>query len=397
MISITDKNKCCGCTACYNICPVKCISMEEDTDGFLYPHVNTEKCIHCNKCEQVCPFLNYHEPADSVFSAYTAQYISSDEVLYHSASGGTFTAIAEDILKSDGYVYGAIYDNSCKVVHMSTNDHREIAKFRGSKYVQSELNDIFQDVKSKLDSSFPVCFSGTPCQVAGLKYYLGKNYKNLICVDLCCKGVSSPKVFREYLKIIKKNKAKAHITGINFRRKTFGYHSSTMAVDFEDGKSYTRGGITDLMMRCFRANICLRPSCAKCIIKGRNRLSDLTIFDCWHYEELTGKKDNDKGHTSILVHSQAGQQLIENCRDVMEIDSVDPDSMILLNGDMFEDCIIPSVNREHFFEVFHEKGLQQAVRATIPITVKDRMKDFSKKYLYKLGLLDTVKNIGKKL
>lgn len=289
MIENDIKSNCCGCSACANICPQKCIIMIPDEEGFLYPKVDAEKCIHCGKCKNVCPFENYMEPTDEISTeCYAAQYngSASEQVLSRCASGGVYTALAEYILGQGGVTVGAGFDDALEVRHIIISERQQFLTHSGSKYVQSQIDNIYMKTKEILELGEKVLFSGTPCQVAGLKYFLGKDYEYLYCIDIICAGVASPKVFRAY-KTILENKYSSSLKEVNFKHKTYGYHSSTMSLVFSNGKKYAHSRLTDLMMRCFTSRICDRPSCEKCVIRGKNRVSDLSLFDCWHYEALT--------------------------------------------------------------------------------------------------------------
>lgn len=393
MISVTNKTKCCGCTACVNICPKKCIIMKQDNEGFQYPHVDIERCINCRLCDKSCPILNKRK-INKELNAVAVQN-KEKNTLYHSAAGGAFSAIATVTIENGGVVYGAAYDENMVVRHKLACTIDELNEFRSSKYVQSDLGNVYVDVEKKLQQGKEVCFSGTPCQVAGLKNYLKKEYSSLVTVDLVCKGVGSPEVLRQYVELQEK-KYKSTIIGMNFKRKTYGYHSSTMSVDFNNGKSYSCGGITDPMMRSFRANICLRPSCSECSFKGRHRESDLTIFDCWHYSELTGKKDDDRGHTAVLIHSEKGKQRIQQCGELLKVDKINPDEVIELDGIMVEHCVTNHKKRDAYMRILESEGLERAIEECIPITSIDRYKEASKEILYRIGLLSLVKSVGVK-
>ena len=391
MIEITDKKDCCGCTACFNACPVNAIIMNPDEEGFLYPCVETQRCIQCNYCDLVCPIKNKKEKHAEVLEAFAVQHCD-DEALYSSAAGGAFSAIGEKIISQGGIVYGARYDGEMVVIHSKATSVSKLKKFRSSKYVQSKQGRVYKEIKDELAQGKYVCYSGTPCQVAGLKSFLEKEYENLFTVDLACKGVGSPEVLRQYVELMQKKHGSA-IVGMNFKRKTYGYHSSTMSVDFADGKSYSRGGITDLMMRSFRANICLRPSCEKCQFKGTDRVSDITIFDCWHYSQLTGKPDDDKGHTSVLVNTQKGLEMI-NASDVsLKVEAISSESVVNLDGVMVCGTAGAHEKRRSFMRDLNRVGLEKAVKNNIPITFKDIILDNSKGILYKLGILSTIKKL----
>ena len=252
MIVIENKAMCCGCTACYSVCPKHCIVMKTDKEGFKYPFVDKANCIQCSLCEKTCPIL-YEGKKNGLLGAVAVQNKTAT-TLYHSAAGGAYTAIASKVIQQGGIAYGAGYDQNIVVKHSAANLENELEKFRSSKYVQSNIEDTFVQAKRELDDGKMVCYSGTPCQIAGFKKFLKKDYSNLVTVDLICKGVASPEVLRQYVEMMS-TKYNSKIIGINFKRKTFGYHSSTMAIDFENGEHYSKGGITDPMMRSFRAEI----------------------------------------------------------------------------------------------------------------------------------------------
>lgn len=389
MITIENKSQCCGCSACFSVCPQQCISMQKDEEGFRYPQIDKAACVNCGACENVCPILHRKKGA-LLPQAYTLQ-IKNTDTLYNSAAGGAFSAIGRKIIERGGYVFGAAYNENFVVKHTVAKNISELAKFRSSKYVQSDPSDCFKQVRKLLNDNERVCYSGTPCQIAGLKAFLRKEYDNLVTVDLVCKGVSSPKVFEQY--VSKMRMENGSIENINFKRKTYGYHSSTMSVDFVNGARYSKGGITDLMMRSFRANICLRPSCSECAFKGGERVSDLTLFDCWHYTELTGKKDNDKGHTSVLVHTEKGNKLLEACGDIADIDLISAKEAIHYDGVMVNNKVTNHVKRKEFFDVLEKDGFEVAVQECIPIKAKERLIDSSKAILHKTGLMKVAKQI----
>lgn len=395
----TIENKqamCCGCEVCASACPVECISMKPDSEGFLYPQVEHEKCISCEKCVEVCPFENYSPPVPSMsIKAYAVQHTDKKR-LEQSASGGAYTALAEYILKNNGVVVGAEYNYEEGIIrHTVIEDLEELFRHSSSKYVQSRMTGIYEKVKEILENTGKaVLFSGTPCQVVALKRYLKKPYEKLICVDLVCASVSSSKVFNEYKKLMEA-KHNSKIKNLNFKKKTYGYHSSTMTLWFENGVHYSKSRLTDLMMWCFTSHICDRPSCENCVVKGINRYSDLTIFDCWHYSELTGKTDDDRGHTNVLVHSPKGLTIISNCKNLLHCEEIDPSESVKVDGNMVEEHQKSHVKRKQFFDELNRNGLESAIKCCIPITTGNRLKESSKKWLYKLGILERVKRFFK--
>ena len=187
-----NKKECCGCTACFHICPINCIVMKEDEEGFLYPNIDKAKCIHCNKCKEVCPNRNI-ENRNTRTQTFVGYY-KDDEVRKQSSSGGIFSAIAEWILQQKGVVFGAAFDENFEVHHIAVETKEELIKLRGSKYVQSRLENTFLEAKEYLEKKRKVLFTGTACQIAGLKNYLSAKYENLYTVDVLCHGAPSPKI-----------------------------------------------------------------------------------------------------------------------------------------------------------------------------------------------------------
>ncbi|MBE5946160.1 MAG: 4Fe-4S dicluster domain-containing protein [Lachnospiraceae bacterium] len=393
MIRIEDKAKCCGCTACYSVCPKGCISMKSDEEGFLYPQVDESKCVNCGLCNKVCPVDAPAEIVDENTSAKAMQ-LKDEENLFESASGGFFTAISKYVIEQGGLVCGAHYDANFNVKHYVASTYEECKGFRGSKYVQSELGDVFVKIKEALQKGILVCFSGTPCQVSGLKKYLGQEYDELITVDLVCAGVPSPKLWRSYLdKQEKKYGSKVRFA--NFRNKTFGYQCSTMKLEFENGKTYSKSGRVDPMMKFFVSGIAKRPSCYECVFKGAERCSDFTLFDAWHAKELIGKKDNDKGYTSVIVHTNKAKKILEKINDMMVCYSVDLEQAVKLDGIMVNGQPRKHGGRDEFYNVLNGHGIDECIVKYGKVTSKDKVLEKVKPILYRTGVIKMAKRLKK--
>lgn len=277
MIQIKDKSVCCGCAACVQICPKQCISLSEDKEGFLYPTVNHDLCIECGKCEQVCPELHSFE-AHEPLKVYAASH-SDEAVRAASSSGGIFTLLAEAVINDGGVVFGARFDSDWSVVHDFTETHEGLQAFRGSKYLQSRIGNTYRQAEKFLKAGRKVLFSGTPCQIAGLKRYLHKDYENLLAVDFVCHGVPSPLVWKKYLeetiaRQCEKNSVLLHsnplisergsmagirkrkIDAISFRNKNLGWKKYSFALDYIPGERVYAG----IPCRFFIASQLLRLS-----------------------------------------------------------------------------------------------------------------------------------------
>ena len=396
MIEINDKSKCCGCTACINVCPQKCIKMVEDEEGFKYPQVDKSKCTNCGLCERICPVLNTKINEENINQSYCIRSKEKD-ILLNSTSGGFFTSLANYVLDNDGIVIGvSLEEGIVKHIIVDSNTRNNLEKTRGSKYVQSDLSFIYSSVKEYLQKGKMVCFSGTPCQVNGLLKFVMKPYDNLITVDVICHGVSSPKLLEEYIKY-QELKHKRKIKNIIFRNKTYGYHSGTMKVTFDSSKEYYGSARTDLMLKSFFSEISSRPSCYNCAFKSDNHPSDFTIFDCWHASDLVeGLKDDDKGYTNLFVNTSKGIKIFENISNKYEVYEIDKEKAINLDGIMVRNSAKSHENRSDFYDEVNKYGLEKAVNKYIPISKKDYLVEKVKGLLYKTKILNIIKKILKK-
>lgn len=390
MIKIKNKSECCGCTACFNICPQKAIKMEADSEGFLYPVINQEKCIGCGLCEKICPVMHRHTRKEE-----TEGYIirnKSAEVVRESTSGGAFTVVAEYILTNNGVVYGAGYDESMQVVCKKATCAEELQEMRGSKFVQSKLGEIFCQIKEELEKEQLVLFTGTPCQIAGLLSYLRCKPDNLICVDFVCRGVPSPELWKQYVVYMEK-KYNSKMIGARFKNKTYGYHATTMKVDFANGKTYYGSGRVDPYMKAFVSEMSSRPSCSVCAFKGIERPSDITIFDCYRFSKITGKADDDKGYTSVLVHSSKGRKIFEELKPYIYWCKEDVEKLVTENGIMVCNSAKPNPKREEFYSAVAAMEIDEAMQSVSSITLKDKIIESTKGILFKLGLIHFVRKI----
>lgn len=303
MIEIKDKSQCCGCEACAQRCPVSCITMREDECGFLYPHVDVDACVDCHMCEQVCPCLNRQE-AQAPIACHAAANPDETERL-KSSSGGLFMMLARNVIGQGGVVFGARFDDSWGVVHDAAEAVEALAPFCTSKYVQSAIGDSYQRVKDFLQQDRWVMFTGTPCQIAGLKRFVGETAGRLVTVEVACHGVPSPGVWRAWLK---KRSGGQTIQRVNFRDKSTGWRGYSVVI----GDSRRHHDDDDYMVT-FLDNYNLRPSCFNCPAKDGSSGADILLADLWGCDRILSRRDDNRGMSAVIVRSEAGRQLVEQC------------------------------------------------------------------------------------
>lgn len=395
-IDVTIKEECCGCTACMSICPVNAIEMQEDEDGFLYPIVSEEKCIKCGLCKKVCPVLNAR-----VEKKEQKGYIlnnKNEEIRKDSTSGGAFTSIANYVLKKDGIVFGAAFSDDYKIVkHKWIDKNGDIAIFRGSKYVQSYLGGSFKEVKEFLLQDKYVCFSGTPCQIEGLKRYLQKDYEKLITIDVMCHAVPSPLVWKKYYEYIKKYKLNDEdINKVLFRDKSrYGFKYSCMTIK-SDNYIYSEGVETDPYLRAFFGDLSDRPSCYKCAFKKQYHESDFSIWDCFIAEEFDKKLDDDKGTSRMLLNTPKAMNIFEDIKDDFNFDVINVETLVKGVKEMTNSVKVPS-NRKNFFKDIDKMDDMMFFNKYFSNGIKTKVKKSIRVGLAKTNIYKPVKKMAKKL
>ena len=387
MIKITQKEHCCGCSACVHICPKHSISFQEDKEGFLYPKVDLETCIDCGLCEKVCPVVN-QEPEREPLQVYAAK--NDDESIRHkSSSGGLFTLLAEKIIEDGGVVFGARFNENWEVVHDYTDTIEGLEPFRGSKYVQSAVGESFKQAETFLKAGRKVMFTGTPCQIAGLKNFLRKDYKNLLAVDFVCHGVPSPLVWRMYLEeevarqgnagknsVLASPKDAPVLTGVNFRDKSVGWKKFSFVLSIS--KASAVGEQNSVLssvftendyMRAFLSNLSLRPSCFNCSSKAGKSGADITIGDFWGIENVQPELDDDIGMSVLVNYNEI------KCRSIISELYLHAVSYpeILVSNPCLEKSVNKPVNRDFFFSQLMRKGFNCAVNKTFSTKFINRL------------------------
>lgn len=390
MIEIKEKTECCGCKACYNICPKNCIEMRADEEGFLYPHVRKKECIHCNICEEVCPILNHIEKETNPEQAAVIVQNKDQEICRQSTAGGAFTAIAEFVLDKGGIVFGVEMQPDYIVRHTSVETKDQLIKFRNSKYVQSDVGNTYVLAKKQLDSGRIVCFSGTPCQIEGLRHYLKKDYENLILVDVVCRAVPSPGVWKKYIAM--EIQQHGDMQSIRFRDKSLGYQYSTMELKDNRGNVY-RGGIeSQPWLRMFFSGMIIRPSCTACKFRGRYRNSDFTIWDCFNVYSIDKNFNEDIGTTRMLIHTKKGRQIFEQIKSSFKYKNLEADAAVNGVQEMIES---PKAHqrRNEFYADIEKLSIPELLNKYYPVTINIKLKKNVRLLLNRYGLDKTIKHI----
>ena len=349
MNEICSKKQCIGCLNCYNSCKFSAIKIVKDELDFLYPIIDGDNCKKCGLCKKVCPILSnsYNTQNNKCYACYNIE----ESIRLRSSSGGIFYLLAKFAIDNGGIVYGAGFNKKHQLIHMSAKNLKDLKKLMGSKYVQSNLNNIFLEIKSNLDSNILVYFSGTPCQVSALKKYLGKDYLNLITQDFICHGVGSNKVLNMHLDKIMQEYNIKRINKIDFRNKTTGWKNFSFSLN----KKYIKDLNSDIFMKTFLKNLCLRESCYHCSFKGNKRASDLTLGDFWQVENVIKNIDDDKGVSCAIINTIKGEKIFSKIVDKMNLYEVSYDD-ISKNNIALEHTSIYNSHRELFIKNIIDNG-----------------------------------------
>lgn len=386
MIKLLCKENCCGCEACAQICPNQCICMTEDEEGFKYPLIDSANCIDCGMCKEVCPFTHENQTRNPI-STFAAINQDQDQRLI-SSSGGVFYILAEKTIALGGIVFGAKYDFDWQVVFDYADTFDGVKAFVGSKYVQARINGSYSKCEEFLKSGRKVLFSGTPCQVSGLKRYLKRNYENLVLVDFACHGVPSPKVWRNYLR--EKQVLSSNISGIYMRGKNHGWRNYgfqiTVLVGTKQLPIEETVAAENEYMRSFFQNLTLRPSCHSCKCKGFSSGSDLTLADFWGIWDIDKSMYDDKGTSLVFVHSDQGYRALDFSR--MRYANTDFEKSVSYNSALFE-SVKPHRNRTSFFQKLNNvQSITQLIQKELRPIGLELLKTHVKLFLKRVNLLN---------
>lgn len=393
VVNLINKTDCSGCGACVCACSTECLSMKSDNEGFLYPHMDDKNCINCGKCLSVCPIKSKPKTTDYTGRVFIVQH-KNDRIRRESTSGGAFTAIAEHIIENGGIVFGAGMDKNFRVCHMAAYTVEQLALFRNSKYSQSDLGDTFIKIKNYLLEGKKILFSGTPCQVAGLKKFLPDAGENLITIDVVCRGIPSPLVFEKYIDYQKKKIGE--FDKVLFRDKYSGYTHTAMSLYRDNVCLYHNGLEYDPMLKLFYRGMISRPVCSNCRFKGVERCSDFTLWDCFSAAEINSDFDDNKGTTFVMLHSENAEMIFEKIQDNIRACEGETERVCNSTAEMFK-SISHNPAREEFFRDVNSMLPEQLFNKWTPITLKVRLNKLLRNILAKLGLYYIVKNLAAKL
>lgn len=366
------RNKCTGCYGCFNACAERAIKMVLNNEGFVEPVVNRSVCKECGRCQEHCPMIKVRYPEQrlempKVFAAWS----NDDEIRVQSSSGGVFMEIASFILKKGGVVFGASFDySSFTVKHILVDNFEKLKTLRGSKYVQSHVNDAYQKVIHIAEKSKPVLFSGTPCQVAALNTFLAKvtadvKSKIFTC-EVICHGIASEIVFKSYLQYISNNFKHSKIVGISFRDKSISWKEYGMKITFSNGEVYFRPYWKDPFMIGYLRNMYLRQVCYECPFAKIPRVSDITLGDFWGVPE---ELNDPRGVSVVIVNTIKGERLLDRISNIekvpISIEQVSPYNPRIVSG-----YLRINPDRNKFYELLRSQGFQAAARKYLKPTSK---------------------------
>ena len=357
MRTIVDSDECCGCSACSVICPKNAIEMARNEKGFWMPIISSDKCIDCGLCVNVCGVIETDAIKNDEGKAYGVINLDNN-IRIMSTSGGAFSAFAERILSMNGVVYGAAFAEKT-IKHIRVILKENLALLRGSKYAQSDISNVYHNILEDIKQDRKVIFSGTPCQCASVKKFLGVkkvNMENVFFIDMVCHGVCSTGVFEAYINYCEKRKKKEIVTHL-FRSKVNGWSKHTEVNVYEDGEQDYSSYESQLFKSIFYSHVALRNSCFGCKFCTVNRVSDITMADFWGLQKSHPLFYDSEGVSFILTNTKKGQELLESSKDVLEFfeaNICDTEQPQLYRP-------AAKVNNSERFWKYYQKGFRKAV------------------------------------
>ncbi len=372
---VTSYTKCTGCMACVNICPHNAIEVVKNEEGFLYTKINDEKCTRCNLCKRICPankvYKNKYEKPE-----FYAVINKNEKERKNSSSGGVVATIANEILKEKGTVYGVeLQGNNAK--HIRIENKEDLHKIMGSKYLQSEIGKIYKDVKKDLENNRKVLFTGTPCQIEGLKSFLNKEYEKLICISIICHGVPSPEIFKKYLEEKEKNEGRK-IENVEFRNKKNGWHKFSMNYRYKEGKEESKVFTNDEYMQGFLKNYYLRESCYNCQMRFEKKNSaDIIIGDFWGIELVFPDMDDDKGISAVIINSEKGFEIFKKIQNNITYKKTTFEDILRANP-VLTSSVKYTKKKQQFFDLIKNNEIIPSINTLYVEEIKKEMENKNK-------------------
>lgn len=362
MIEIKNKVDCCGCKACGDICPKDAVKFKLDSEGFWYPEVDKNICIECGLCEKVCPvlhpdFSNIGNSNDPI--SYILQAPSTFDRL-QSASGAAYTLLVKEFFAMGGYVAGHIWKDKANVIGYVSGNPKDLEKLRSTKYLQSDIEGLYQSVKKLLVEGKYVLFSGCPCQIAAMRLYLRKDYDKLITTDFTCMGIDSPFAFGKYLESLERI-YKSNIVYFKAKAKDVGWRHLTNKVVFANGKSYFGINGKDSNLKATFLHVLVRPSCYDCKFKGFPRISDITIGDYWRKSSSYDPLDDNTGTSYAILHNKKAIRFFDKIKPSCNYRQCKLTEIVDANTFALNSLPHPTFNREEFYKRLNDEDFSEVV------------------------------------
>lgn len=370
MIDRISVEQCTLCGSCYNACPVDAISFKTLYLDFLYPAIDNSRCVGCDRCEKSCPILADKQEPESGYPIAFAARSRDEEARRKSSSGGVFYELASEILSEGGYICGAVFDDHFHVKHIVSNTQKDLYRMMGSKYAQSDMGMCFRQIKTLLDEGKNVLFTGCPCQVAGLRTYIGRKHPNLLLVELICHGIPSDQMLQTYIGMQEK-KYGSRLKEMEFRNKEKGWHNSSVRMEFENGRVHSEPMTFDTYMQGYFRGVTLKESCFSCQFRGFKSGSDLTIGDLWGAEISIPDMDDNNGLSAVIVNSEKGTLFLNRSKIIrrqFEIDKILKYNQSLLTS--FDE----GAQRTAFYAYTEKYDLERAIETFFQETLLQKAK-----------------------
>lgn len=382
---------CTGCSACASFCTKEAIAMLPDDQGFLRPKVSTDCCIGCGLCKNICPVLN--PPAVSADTKSFAAYALDKTLLENSSSGAIFPLLAKHVLSNGGIVFGAAFDKQFVVRHIGIETLDDLPKLCSSKYVQSEIGETYSEAKAALKAGRTVYFSGTPCQVAGLKSYLRREYENLITQDVVCHSTPSPQIWKNYKRLLEKT-YNGKITSFSFRYKKNGWEGYYIRAVFDNGSEYLRKAAEDPYQQGFIKGLYSRPSCYSCRFKGIQRTSDITLADFWGVRNIMPEAYEPNGTSIVLLHSKKAENLFQKIAPEIRTFSAEANTLLTFNQAAYAPVKKPKRCKQ-FYKSYKKTEFGQLVEICCKETLLEKAAEVWHKSLLYRGICKICRMIFK--